>query len=320
MRGVFWVQSKKVKEHTKDKEIYFYRICLQKFVSGGDFKNVEDLSTELVNVFEIIKNLSRDHSLENNIYMDIDSKKYYYMDIEDITTDFIRGKIISSSSDIYPSIENSGNLSSLQDKLPKGSKLADITHFVVFIKKGIIGVEYNNKGVRPTTIAKYVTTKLLPKYYMSFVNIVNKSTVDKLKEIKKVKSLEIKLDKSSIVSNNVVGGELFSAFDNAEKMAKNVLQDDNLMITINLQSKKGFYISEQLKNWLMFFKKENETIKRNSEKIVIKGISEDDENLNFDLVKQVIKAPKIAVLVNKNNEINSDDIYTKIIALCNKYN
>ena len=314
------MQAKKIKEHTKDKEIYFYRICLQKYISGEDFKIVEDLPTELVNVFNAIKSLSRDHLSENNMYMDIDSKKYYYMDIDDITSDFIRGRIISSSSDVYPSIENSGNLSSLQDKLPRDSKLADITHFVVFINKGIIGVEYNNKGARPTTIAKYVTTKLLSKYYMSFVNIINKSTEDKLKSIKKVKSLEIKIDKSSIVSNNVVEGELFSAFDNAEKMAKNVLQDDNLMITINIQSKKGFNISEQLKKGLLVFKKENELIKRNSEKIVIKGISEDDENLNFDLVRQVIKTPKISVLVNENNEINTDDIYTKIIALCSKYN
>ena len=77
-------------------------------------------------------------------------------------------------------------------------------------------------------------------------------------------------------------------------------------------------MKESLKKLSLSRKAEKDQI-LNREKIKIKSFSEEKENFDFDLVRQVVKAPKVSVSINENNMIDADDIFEKIISNYKKY-
>lgn len=314
---------RKIKQRTKKKEIYYYRPSLQKYDKEyRGFKNVDNISEELNKIFEEIKDMSLNKNDENNVYILRDSNTYNYILVNFNNDDYIYGMLISSSNDVYPSIEQEGNIIPLKNKLPPDSSLAHITHFVIFLKENIIGIEYNNVGARPTSVANYITNRFYGRYRMELIESVNSNTLTKLDRTHRVKELDIRLDTRSIIKQEVKQGELFKALESTQQIAKDIYSDDELTISIKIKSKYGFKVTNQIKEYLKSLssnRKIEEDKKVAKEKIKIKSLSEDKENFDFDLVRQIIKAPRVSIKVNGNNMIDSDDMFEKIISNYEKY-
>ena len=221
-------------------------------------------------------------------------------------------------NDIYPSLEDNGKLSSLKEKLPDGSDLAHITHFVIFLEDNIIGVEYNNRGCRPSSISNYINKKFKAEYILNLNEAINSTTEAKLNKTKIVKEIDLTLDKSTIAKVQAEQGELFEALKGTHKIAKNICDDDKFTISVKLKSRVGFKITENVKNGLKSLVRKDENNNKLKEKIKIKSQSVDNENFEFDLVKQVLKASNVYVKV-KNKMIDSDDIFEKIVDSYKKY-
>ena len=315
--------AKKIKQKTKNKEIYYYRPDLKKFDKEyNGFKNVDNISKELIKIFDEIKGLSLNKNEEANVYIQKDSNTYNYIVADFSGTDYIYGKLISSSNDVYPSIEQYGNILPLKAKLPPNSNLAHITHFVFFLNENVIGIEYNNVGARPTSVANYINTKYYGKYEMNLIELINSKALEKLEKTFKVKELDIKLDTRSIVKNEARNGELFQALEAAQEIARDSYSDDELTISIRIKSKYGFKVTEKLNESLKILglnRKIEENKKRKGERIKIKSLSEEEEKFDFDLIRQVIKAPKVSIKVDINNMIDSNDMFEKIKLNYEKY-
>lgn len=308
-----------MKENTKRKEIYFYKPVLQKYEkSTNSFKLIDNTNGELKNIFNRIKELSLDKKAQNNIYVKRDNNTYNYIAIDFSNDSYIYGQIICSANDIYPSLEEDGRLSPLKEKLPNGSNLAHITHFVIFLDDNIIGVEYNNTGCRPSSISNYINEKFKAEYMLSLNEAINSTTETKLNKTKLVKEIDLTLDKSSISKFQSEQGELFEALQATQNLAKNICDDDRFTISVRLKSRTGFKITEDIKNGLKSLVRKDENGNKLKEKIKIKSQSVDDENFEFDLVRQVLKATKVYVKV-KDNMIVSDDMFEKIIDSYKKY-
>lgn len=308
-----------MKENTKRKEIYFYKPVLQKYEkSTNSFKLINNTNEELKNVFNRIQELSLDKKAQNNIYVKRDNNTYNYITIDFSNDSYIYGQIICSANDIYPSLEEDGKLSPLKEKLPNGSNLAHITHFVIFLDDNIIGVEYNNTGCRPSSISNYINEKFKAEYMLSLNETINSTTETKLNKTKLVKEIDLTLDKSSIAKLQAEQGELFEALQATQNLAKNICDDDKFTISVRLKSRTGFKITEDIKNGLKSLVRKDENGNKLKEKIKIKSQSVDDENFEFDLVRQVLKATKVYVKV-KDNMIDPDDMFEKIIDSYKKY-
>lgn len=314
---------KKVKQKTKRKEIYYYRPVLQRYDKEyNGFKTVEDTSNEILNVFTKISEMSLNKNDENSVYIQRDVNTYNYILIDFKNKDYIYGMLVSSSNDVYPSIDQNGNIIPLKDKLPPNSNLAHITHFVFFLQENIVGIEYNNVGARPISLANYVSNRFYGKYRMELVEALNSNALKKLEKTQLVKELEIKLDTRSIVEEQALEGDLFQAFNATQEIAKDSFSDDKLTISIKIKSRYGFKITKQIKESLKKLgsnRKVDENSKKIGEKIKIKSQSEESENFDFDLFRQVIKAPNVSVKVNQNNMIDSEDMFEKILSNYQKY-
>ena len=259
---------------------------------------------------------------ENNVYIQRDANTYNYILVYFDNNNYIYGMLIRSSNDVYPSIEQEGNIIPLKNKLPPNSNLANITHFVIFLDENVIGIEYNNVGARPTSVANYITEKFHGKYRMELVESVNFTALQKLEKTDRVKELDIRLDNSSIVKERANEGELFQALDATKQLAKDSFSDDKLTISIKIKSKYGFKITNKMKEnlkKLSLGRKVERNQKENREKIKIKSFSEEKENFDFDLVRQAIKAPKVSVNINENNMIDAEDMFEKIISNYDQY-
>lgn len=314
---------KKIKQKTKNKEIYYYKPILQQYDKEYQgFKNVENVSEELKRIFKEIKEMSLNRNDENNVYIQRDANTYNYIVVYFDNNNYIYGMLIRSSNDVYPSIEQEGNIIPLKNKLPPNSNLANITHFVIFLDENVIGIEYNNVGARPTSVANYITEKFYGKYRMELVESVNSTALKKLEKTDRVKELDIRLDISSIVEEQAKEGDLFQALDATKQIAKDCFSDDKLTISIKIKSKYGFKITNQIKESLKklgLSRKAEQDQKVKNEKIKIKSFSEEKENFDFDLVRQVIKAPKVSININENNMIDAEDMFEKIISNYDKY-
>lgn len=314
---------KRIKPKTKKKEIYYYRPVLRKFDREyNGFKIVKDISKELIEIFTEIKGMSLNKNDLRNVYIQRDSNTYNYIVVDFNNNDYIYGMLITSSNDVYPSIEQEGSLTPLKDKLPPNSSLAHITHFVFFLNEDIVGIEYNNVGARPTSLASYITNKFNDKYQMELVEAINSNALAKLEKTHRVKELNIELDTQNIIEEQVNEGELFQALDATKQIAKDSYSDDQLTISIKVKSKYGFKITDKIKEGLKKLglnRNSEENRKVKGEKIKIKSLSEEDEKFEFDLVRQVIKAPRVSINVNENNMIDSNDMFEKIISSYEKY-
>ena len=314
---------KKIKQKTKNKEIYYYKPILQQYDKEYQgFKNVENVSEELKRIFKEIKEMSLNRNDENNVYIQRDANTYNYIVVYFDNNNYIYGMLIRSSNDVYPSIEQEGNIIPLKNKLPPNSNLANITHFVIFLDENVIGIEYNNVGARPTSVANYITEKFYGKYRIELVESVNSTALKKLEKTDRVKELDIRLDISSIVEEQAKEGDLFQALDATKQIAKDCFSDDKLTISIKIKSKYGFKITNQIKESLKklgLSRKAEQDQKVKNEKIKIKSFSEEKENFDFDLVRQVIKAPKVSININENNMIDAEDMFEKIISNYDKY-
>ena len=310
-----------MKENIKRKEIYFYKPVLHKYEkSTNSLILIDNTNEELKNIFSRIQELSLDKNAQNNIYVKRDNNTYNYIVIDFFNDSYIYGKIICSANDIYPSLEENGELSSLKEKLPNGSNLAHITHFVIFLDDNIIGIEYNNTGCRPSSISNYINEKFKGEYILNLNETINTTTETKLNKTKLVKEIDLTLDKSSITKFQAEQGELFEALKATQSLAKNICDDDKFTISVRLKSRNGFNITDDIKNGLksLVRKDEDEDKNKLKEKIKIKSQSVDDENFEFDLIRQVLKATKVYVKV-KDNMIDSDDMFEKIIDSYKKY-
>lgn len=157
---------------------------------------------------------------------------------------------------------------------------------------------------------------------MELIEAINSTALKKLEKTDRVKELDIRLDNSSIIKEQAKEGDLFQALEATKQIAKDSFSDDKLTISIKIKSKYGFKITDKMKESLkklsLSRKAEKDQI-LNREKIKIKSFSEEKENFDFDLVRQVVKAPKVSVSINENNIIDADDIFEKIISNYKKY-
>ena len=90
-------------------------------------------------------------------------------------------------------------------------------------------------------------------------------------------------------------------------------------IDVGSTTTKAVAVEKESLKILGLNRKIEENKKKKGERIKIKSLSEEEEKFDFDLIRQVIKAPKVSIKVDINNMIDSNDMFEKIKLNYEKY-
>ncbi len=117
-----------------------------------------------------------------------------------------------------PGIENQGQIKPLS--IPADSGLAEVTHFAVF-DSGIVGVEFNFYGPRPSRLPSYLSAKcgkLIPEFTCD--PLLKRNIEQQLKELTVLKLFQLRIDPAyvSVVSkaNDSLGAAFKAALEAGE--------------------------------------------------------------------------------------------------------
>lgn len=157
-----------------NRNIKFYTVTLgKKYKSDGQesiiyLTNKLDIANAVVEGFRKIDKLPYDLNGKSNEsrYLRLRDNTDLMMKVDSIDEKRgqIEGRLVLCRRDAFPEIEKDGNLSNID--LEEGSGIAEITHFVFFYTKKVIGMEFNYHGSKSKGLGDYLMEKLHP--YITF--------------------------------------------------------------------------------------------------------------------------------------------------------
>ena len=141
------------------RQIYFYELKLAKIVNGNLEKSSnfsEDIKKMLscLNFFDYNKD-----DLENSRYLKKSNGTYDFVDIDEITDTFIKGKLINADYSGLTYYEEHGVLKLIREILSNNASVSEVSHFIINIPNKIMAFEYNSKCSHASSLANYLNTK-----------------------------------------------------------------------------------------------------------------------------------------------------------------
>lgn len=222
----------------------------------------------------------------------------------------IEGRLVLCRRDAFPEIEKEGTLSNIV--LEEGSGIAEITHFVYFYTKKVIGIEFNFHGSKSKGLGDYLMEKLHP--YITFVElhpVITKEWCNLLmKEDLSLTMLSIRATKDALYSLKMLNPGIESAVDAG--LAFGEVEEVEIVLRRKAHTKKSFKSS--LFDWLGFLKCRNPENKKipgiNSCKV---SIVEEDSYRTVNLIEeQLCVSAEVELETGKTKTINAYSAYQAI--------
>lgn len=224
----------------------------------------------------------------------------------------IRGRYALSRRSSLPELETNGILKPLT--IPANSGLAEITHFIYFPEKEILGVEFNFFGPRANSLKIYLAEKSrimdTPFEYIDLNPILNRDLDILLQDIGEINLFQMEVARNELSITEELDRDLYSAFETAAKVS------DAESVEIILRKKKysrgGFplpFSKDSIKELL--------SIGDNRQKInkmKVNAASETEENnKDFDLLEdKMIVSKKITTLGGRSRSVDSESMFKGI--------
>lgn len=242
-----------------NRNIKFYTVTLgKKYKSDGQesiiyLTNKTDIANAVVAGFKNIDNLpyNLDGRPHETRYKRLSNNTDLMLKVDSIDEkrEQIEGRLVLCRRDAFPEIEKDGNLSSID--LEDGSGIAEITHFVFFYTKRIIGMEFNFLGSKSKGLGDYLIEKLHP--YITFVEmqpVVTKEWCNLLmKEELPLTMLSIRATKDALYSLEQLHQGMKSAIDAGLSFGD--VEDVEIILRRKPHTKKTF--ASKFFNWGHFF-------------------------------------------------------------------
>lgn len=225
----------------------------------------------------------------------------------------IRGRFALSRRSALPEIESGGELKPLD--IPINSGLAEITHFVYYPDKQIIGVEFNFYGPRTNSLSSYLMEKSKnfssPFEHIDVKPILNQDLDTLLQDVGEINlfQMEIARDELSIIEE--LDRDLHSAFESAAKVS-----DDAESVEIILRKKKykreGFSLPFS-KNRLKELLSSGDNRQKINRLRVYAESNSDERSKWYDLLQdKMIVSKKVAALGQRSRSVDKESMFEKI--------
>jgi hypothetical protein len=296
------MQNAKVK-----RRFYYYNLVTRYLDATGTMRKHTDMKSELTKAFQHYMTLIYDdkscdsHSI---VYKTTDGD-YVYILVDEINSDKIKFRLILSRDSLYPYLDKNGSLTSLYDILTdKTQKVAEVTHGVIFLNKGVLGLEYNSNGAKTGLLAQYIDNKSGNINLIEIDNMLNLNTLHKLRSDKELSLFRIKVKTNSeVISELIKNDDTFTALDCKEK---NIQYAELVLSTRTSKKRHGFMFDFFNTDFVSKLFKHH---KEDFEQLAVKygyGCEE------IDLLSDRFVLKQDFLPVSRSRNIKSDDAYNSI--------
>lgn len=224
----------------------------------------------------------------------------------------LKGRFALSRRSALPELESRGILKPLN--IPADSGLAEITHFIYFTEKKILGVEFNFHGPRTNSFKNYLIEKSRnfhqPFEYIEALPILNQDLDLLLQDMGEISLLQMEIARNELSIIEELDRDLYSAFESAAKVSD--AESVEIILRKKRYSREGFslpFSKRKLKEMLSFGdnRQKLNKLKANAESFI------EETNKNFDLLEdKMITSKKVTSLGSRSRAVNSESMFEKI--------
>lgn len=298
------------------RQIYFYEVELQKYSKEDDsFIFSKQYKEDMKVLFEQFNNLPFDkENLDCSMYLKKQNGTYDFIKVDNISDNYIEGKLINSDDSGLTYYEENGEIKFLKDTISTNASIAEISHFVFFLDTGILAFEYNVKSSHSQSLSNYIRSKMKDTYIIEFKNLLNKNREKRFNSIEKVKSFTFTTSSKCLLESN---GSKKGFFEAASSVINIINRDTDVEqnITIKISpsritknNKRPYYDAQELKSSI------NEAINDNDFKLHIVGFNELNEQIVVNYSNDIL----IKGITIESTKIESRYFYQKIKEEYNK--
>lgn len=302
---------------TINRKIHFFHFEL--FELTGD-SNHFSTHTEPNTVFKEISNLELKGDHIKSRFKHYPNNDVSFLNDIQFEKNIIKGRYAISRRSSLPELETGGVLEPL--KIPKNSGLAEITHFIYFPQKNILGVEFNFFGPRANSLITYLLEKSRntnkPFEYIELNPILNQDLDNLLQDVGEINLLQMEVARNELSIIEELDRDLHSAFESASRVSD--AESVEVVLRKKRYSRQGFQ--------LPFSKsgiKELLSIGDNRQKINKMRVNAESHieksNKDFDLLEdKMITSKKVATIGQRSRSVDSESMFSKIEEAYNDLN
>lgn len=298
---------------TITRKIHFFKIeMFEAQVSSSLFAKHSDPAK----VMEYIQSLQFMDNKPRSRYMYLPNNDVCFLELDSIDAKKgrIMGKMALSRRSALPELEQQGTLTSLN--IPPNSGLAELTHFVYYPSKDIIGIEFNFYGPRSSVFRDYIQEKSKhyskPVHFIRLNPILNLDVEQTLQRIGEVNMLQIELDKNSLFVIEELDTNLKKAFEAAAEVTES--ETVEIVFRKKKYKREGFVFPFLKSKIIDFLKNDGNRESLSRFKVVGEDLwAEDKKARGFDLLEdKLVSTKKIIAADEKGRNVDSDSMYDAI--------
>lgn len=299
-----------------NRKIYFYEVELKKYSEkDNSFLFSKKYKEDMKSLFEKFNNLPFDkENLDCSMYLKKQNGTYDFIKVDNISDNYIEGKLINSDDSGLTYYEENGEIKFLKETISTNASIAEISHFVFFLDTGILAFEYNVKSSHSQSLSNYIKNKMQNNYYIEFKNLLNNNREKRFNSIKNVRSFNFTASSKILQDSNASKNSLFKAMRAVESLTKgdiDVEQNITIMIKPSKSKKKNIqqcFDSKNIKDSINEIRNDNEF------KLYIVGLNELNEQIRVNYSNDIL----IREITIESTEIESFYFYNKIKESYNK--
>lgn len=308
---------------TINRNIYFYEVSFSKYVAEKNlYVEFENFKEDCKDMFKAFEKLPFDkNNTDYSKYLKKGNGSYDFIKIDNITDDYIEGKLINCDDTGLTYYEKDGELTFIKEALKENQTIAEISHFVIFIKDKIMAFEYNPKSSHSPSLSNYIKVKPDMKYFVEFKNLLNKNKEKKFDSLMRIKKFRFTTSSRFLNLNKTLNKGPFKAataalelIDNDNDMEHQITIIVTPKYRITKENKNPYYDANEFKEEIKKANNlKNDTLllrdgKNTGFELDITGINELNEQIRVNYTKDLITS-KIKLEPTK---LESENFYEKM--------
>lgn len=294
---------------TITRKIHFFRFHIHELSNGSSEFQTHSSQKDVIEKIASLKFMG-DHE-QSRFYFYPNNDVCFLNDV-DVKGDTIEGRFAISRRSSLPELEKDGVLQPLN--IPRNSGLAEITHFIYFPNKNVLGVEFNFFGPRANSLSFYLRNKSRnfshPFEYIELSPILNQDVDALLKDMGEVNLFQMEVARNELEVVKELDEDLYSAFESAANVSD--AESVEVILRKKKYSREGFGFPFSKKKIKELLSTGDNRQKVNRMKANAESHSE-KESKNFDLLEdKMIVSKKVTALGERSRSIDSKDMFAKI--------
>ena len=172
------------------RSLYYYDLIWREYDDNKkNFKDIKNKDKRFIRFLR--KFLLKDDEIINPKYIiKTDKDDQVFIITDEITDEYVKFRLVLCKTNALPLIEQSGKLEELSEIIDDEQNIAEVTHCIYFVNRGILGAEFNFFGARVSAIASYMKKILFDddgddkNYAIRFNEKINEKAYEQLSDKK----------------------------------------------------------------------------------------------------------------------------------------